>query len=116
MGAALHYRRTPALEAVADRIAQNMAARHDLVLQRGKMMVELRAPGDKGRAIVALLDMPAMRGTRPLFFGDDVTDEGRFRGGRRGGRRGRAGRAAARDRRAPPSAGPRCGARLGSRK
>jgi trehalose 6-phosphate phosphatase len=42
------------------------------------MMVELRAPGDKGRALTALLQTPAMAGTTPLFFGDDVTDEDGF--------------------------------------
>lgn len=78
MGAALHYRRTPALEPVALATAEVVAARYGLVLQHGKMMVELRAPGDKGRALAALLETPAMAGTRPLFFGDDVTDEDGF--------------------------------------
>lgn len=78
MGSALHYRHAPGREEIAVSAAGVLAARHGLVLQRGKMMVELRAPGDKGRALAALLDEPSMRGTRPLFFGDDVTDEDGF--------------------------------------
>lgn len=78
MGAALHYRRAPEREAEAAAAAEAIAGRHGLVLQRGKMMVELRAPGDKGRALTALLQTPAMAGTTPLFFGDDVTDEDGF--------------------------------------
>ncbi|KQT35359.1 hypothetical protein ASG29_00550 [Sphingomonas sp. Leaf412] len=78
LGTALHFRDTPALEGVADDAARDVAHRHGLVLQRGKMMVEVRAPGDKGAALTALLATPAMAGTRPLFFGDDVTDEDGF--------------------------------------
>lgn len=78
LGAALHYRRTPALESVAGGAAERAAAQHGLTLQRGKMMVEVRAPGDKGSALTALLGRPAMAGTRPLFFGDDITDEDGF--------------------------------------
>jgi trehalose 6-phosphate phosphatase len=42
------------------------------------MMVELRAPGDKGLAVDALMATAAMAGTRPLVFGDDLTDEDGF--------------------------------------
>lgn len=79
LGSALHYRAQPEREAAATRLAEELAATHGLVLQRGKMMVELRAAGDKGAAIDVLLATPAMAGTRPLFFGDDVTDEAGFR-------------------------------------
>jgi trehalose 6-phosphate phosphatase len=78
LGVALHYRQAPQFEDAAVALAGDLAARHGLILQRGKMMVELRADGDKGRAIAALLASPAMAGTRPLFFGDDVTDEDGF--------------------------------------
>ncbi|MET0269201.1 MAG: trehalose-phosphatase [Sphingomonas sp.] len=77
-GVALHFRRTPAAAADAITAMETIAARTGLFLQHGKMMVELRAPGDKGRAIEALLTTPAMAGTTPLFFGDDVTDEDGF--------------------------------------
>src|SRR3546814_17011818 len=47
----------------------------DLV-QHGKMMVELRLPGiDKGSAITAMLGVPPSAGHRPVFLGDDLTDE-----------------------------------------
>jgi trehalose 6-phosphate phosphatase len=78
LGAALHYRGRPEHEADAVRFAEMLADRHALTLQRGKMMVEVRSPGDKGVALTALMATPTMLGTTPLFFGDDVTDEDGF--------------------------------------
>lgn len=77
-GVALHFRAAPDAASAAAALAGAIATRTGLVLQHGKMMVELRAAGDKGRAIAALLATPAMAGTTPLFFGDDVTDEDGF--------------------------------------
>jgi trehalose 6-phosphate phosphatase len=77
-GAAIHYRASPGYEAEAVAAAEAIAAEAGLVLQRGKMVVELRAGGDKGRAIATLMERPSMKATRPLFFGDDVTDEDGF--------------------------------------
>ncbi|MEK9213313.1 trehalose-phosphatase [Sphingomonas sp. 2378] len=77
-GAGLHYRRKPEAEPLALREAAAIAERHGLTLQPGKMMVEVRLPGDKGQAIETLMETPAMRGTVPIFFGDDVTDEDGF--------------------------------------
>lgn len=78
-GAALHYRMNPEVEADARSLAEGLAAEHDLFLQAGKMMVELRvAGGDKGQALVRLMSRPPMRGTVPVFVGDDVTDEPGF--------------------------------------
>jgi trehalose 6-phosphate phosphatase len=75
-GVALHYRMNPEAEAGALALAEELAEELDLGLQRGKMVVELRvAGGDKGRAVHRLMTRPPMRGTRPLFVGDDVTDE-----------------------------------------
>lgn len=78
LGAALHYRRAPEHEAEALALAQALADEHGLHLQRGKMMAEVRADGDKGRAITALVAGAAMAGTTPLVFGDDLTDEAGF--------------------------------------
>lgn len=78
LGAALHYRAHPELEADAVRFVEQVAETHQLTLQRGKMMAEVRSPGDKGAALTALMAAPAMAGTKPLFFGDDVTDEDGF--------------------------------------
>lgn len=77
-GAGLHYRRNPDAEPLALREATAIAERHGLTLQPGKMMVEVRLPGDKGQAIETLMQAPAMHGTVPIFFGDDVTDEDGF--------------------------------------
>ncbi|MEG3163095.1 trehalose-phosphatase [Sphingomonas sp. PB2P19] len=78
LGAALHYRQHPEHEHDAVRLGEDVAARHALTLQRGKMMVEVRGPGDKGAALTTLMTAAAMAGTKPLFFGDDVTDEDGF--------------------------------------
>lgn len=79
-GAGLHYRMAPHHEDGARILAERLAAEHGLHLQPGKMMIELRtATGDKGTAITRLMKAPPFAGTRPVFFGDDVTDEDGFR-------------------------------------
>ena len=82
LGAGLHYRMAPAFEAEAVALAETLAATHGLTLQRGKMMVELRTPGDKGGALRTLIAAPTMAGSVPMFFGDDVTDEDGFEAAR----------------------------------
>lgn len=78
-GVALHYRQCPEAEQDALTVAQDIASGLALHLQNGKMMVELRAPGDdKGLAIRRLMGMPPMTGTSPIFIGDDWTDETGF--------------------------------------
>ncbi|HST44518.1 MAG TPA: trehalose-phosphatase [Luteimonas sp.] len=53
-------------------------------LQHGKQLVELRPAensdggGDKGTAITAFLSEPPFAGRRPVFAGDDLTDEAGF--------------------------------------
>ena len=79
LGAALHYRQSPAAGTECVQLASRLADRHALHLQPGKMMVEvLAAGGDKGTAIRALMQEPNMAGTRPVFMGDDLTDEPGF--------------------------------------
>lgn len=79
-GAALHFRMAPEHGLAARRLAIQVAAASDLVLQDGKMMIEVRLPGgDKGGAIRKLMTQAPMSGTRPVFAGDDVTDEDGFR-------------------------------------
>jgi len=78
-GVALHYRLAPAFATEARSLADALAAELGLAVQTGKMMVEVRLPGsDKGGAIARLMRRPAMAGTRPVFIGDDVTDESGF--------------------------------------
>lgn len=80
LGAALHYRRAPEQRDKAHALAERLAAEHDLHVQRGHDMVELRVTGvDKGTAIAELLKLPPFCGSRPVFLGDDVTDEDGFR-------------------------------------
>ena len=78
LGVGLHYRGVPAAEAEARALAEELAAATGLTLQRGKMVFELRAPGDKGRAIAALMSAMTFAGSRPVFLGDDLTDEPGF--------------------------------------
>jgi trehalose 6-phosphate phosphatase len=78
-GVALHFRRCPEAEADCIGLASTLAAAHDLHLQPGKMMIEVRAGGgDKGSAIRTLMREPDMGGRRPVFMGDDLTDEPGF--------------------------------------
>ncbi len=78
-GLALHYRRCPE---AADRVAafmEALAAANDWTLQRGSMVVEIRAAGaTKGDALRAFMTEPEYRHARPLFVGDDLTDEHAF--------------------------------------
>jgi trehalose 6-phosphate phosphatase len=79
LGVALHYRQSPGAAAECDALASELATRHALHLQAGKMMIEVRAAGgNKGTAIRMLMQEPNMSGTRPVFMGDDLTDEPGF--------------------------------------
>ncbi|HET6469851.1 MAG TPA: trehalose-phosphatase [Geminicoccaceae bacterium] len=79
---ALHYRLAPAAEAAARALAAEVAAGSGglLEVRTGKMVLELAPPGrTKGDAVRDLLGEPPFRGRRPVFCGDDVTDEDGFR-------------------------------------
>ena len=83
---ALHYRRAPHQEAATRAFARGLAARSSAALRllEGKMVVEFHArDADKGRAIEAFMAEPPFCGRRPVFAGDDVTDEDGFRAVRR---------------------------------
>ena len=78
-GIAVHYRRAPQEEGRVAAFLAGLAERANLVLQRGKMVVELRPPGvDKGDALRRMMKEPPFAGARPLFVGDDLTDEHAF--------------------------------------
>ena len=73
---ALHYRKAPEEAERVDAFMSLLAERSGLTLQRGKMVVELRPRGaDKGDAVRAFMAEPQFGGARPIFIGDDVTDE-----------------------------------------
>lgn len=80
LGLALHYRQAPEAEAECRRAAEQIGARTGLVPQPGKKVIELRTAGvDKGTALTALMREEPMRDGRPIFIGDDDTDEAGFR-------------------------------------
>ena len=79
---ALHYRAAPERGPQCDRFAADLAGRlaAGFVLQRGKMVVEIRACGpDKGDVVSAFCGEAPFSGRCPVFIGDDVTDEDAFR-------------------------------------
>ncbi|HEX9946697.1 MAG TPA: trehalose-phosphatase [Allosphingosinicella sp.] len=79
-GVALHYRLAPERAKEADAFLESLAERSGLALQRGKMVAELRPAGsDKGAALERLMGEPPFAGARPVFVGDDLTDEDAFR-------------------------------------
>ena len=77
---AVHFRQRPELETDVVRFLAALVSGGDLAVQRGKMVAELKPANiDKGRAIARLMATAPFAGCRPVFFGDDVTDESGFR-------------------------------------
>lgn len=73
---ALHYANAPQHQAALLAAAAAIAGRTGFELQAGHKIYELKPPGaDKGGALTAFLEEPPFCGRRPLFFGDDLTDE-----------------------------------------
>jgi trehalose 6-phosphate phosphatase len=78
-GIALHYRRVPEAKMEAKAFIEALAEEHGLSVQHGSMVAELMANGaTKGDAVRAFMSEPAFAGARPLFVGDDLTDEHGF--------------------------------------
>lgn len=78
---ALHFRKVPELESRARAVAEEAVRSSGgaFALLAGKMVLELKPPGaDKGDAIGAFMAEEPFRGRRPVFLGDDVTDEAGF--------------------------------------
>lgn len=75
--AALHYRAAPSAGAACLAAAEAArAAVPDLVVQPGKMVVEVKpAAASKGRALARMMRMAPFAGRRPVAIGDDATDE-----------------------------------------
>ena len=76
----LHYRAAPEREPeICAYVAALQRAAPDLRLIRGKMVVELQpSTVNKGLAIAAFLRETPFLGRRPVFVGDDTTDEDGF--------------------------------------
>jgi trehalose 6-phosphate phosphatase len=78
-GVALHYRQAPDRAYSVGTFMAAVAERTGLSLLHGKMVAELRPRGaDKGAAIRAMMAEPPFAGARPVFVGDDITDEDGF--------------------------------------
>ena len=75
----LHFRGAPQWGKKAGELATELSEKLGLAVQPGKMLFELRPGGaDKGSAVHALMARAPMAGGRPIFIGDDVTDEEGF--------------------------------------
>jgi trehalose 6-phosphate phosphatase len=74
---ALHYRQAPEFEDECVEVMRSAVERSPgLTLLRGKMVVEAKPGGaSKGQAIEDFMREEPFIGRRPLFVGDDVTDE-----------------------------------------
>ncbi len=75
--AALHWRAAPDAGPACVAAAEAAAGlAPGLVAQAGKMVVEVKPAGaHKGAALRRLAALPPFAGRRPIFFGDDTTDE-----------------------------------------
>ena len=77
MAIAIHFRDRPELGPLCRAVARHIAnSSPRLICQAGKMVIEI-VPSDvgKGAAIRSLLQVPPFFGRRPIFAGDDLTDE-----------------------------------------
>jgi len=78
-GAALHFRAAPEREAECIAAMRALAAAPELEVLVGHRVVEVRRRGtSKGGALLQLSAHEPFSGRRPVFVGDDVTDEDGF--------------------------------------
>jgi trehalose 6-phosphate phosphatase len=81
-GIAVHYRQAPHLAAqVRAAMAATLAApwRRELALLQGDHVLEIRSPlHNKGTAVRRLMQEAPFLGRRPIFIGDDISDEEAF--------------------------------------
>jgi trehalose 6-phosphate phosphatase len=81
-GLAVHYRKAPELGPRVRQELESLLSRRaqpDLALLQGDHVVEVRSPAhNKGEAVRRIVAEPAFEGRRPVFIGDDVTDEDGF--------------------------------------
>ena len=76
-GVVLHFRRKPDLYEEAHRFMESLGSHFpEFRIQPAKMAVEMK-PGDVGKvgSVRWLLDRPPYQGRKPIYFGDDLTDE-----------------------------------------
>lgn len=76
---AVHFRGAPELGGAALDFLAKLAGQNGLALQNGKMVAELKeAHHAKRSGIAALLATAPFSGRKPVFIGDDLTDENGF--------------------------------------
>ena len=78
---AIHYRLAPQLAGHLHGLLRRLVAEHadSVQLQEGKYVIEIKPIGiDKGSAVREYLAEAPFLGRRPVFVGDDVTDERGF--------------------------------------
>lgn len=78
---AFHYRSAPSCKSILEARLANVIAPHsgDLCLLHGKSVFEVKPCAfDKGEAIQMLMGFPPFANRRPVFLGDDRTDEYAF--------------------------------------
>ncbi|HEY3950281.1 trehalose-phosphatase [Phenylobacterium sp.] len=79
LSVALHFRQAREHAPAARAFARELAQETGLGLQSGDMVAELRTPGArKGDSLRAFMGEPCFAGARPVFMGDDATDEDGF--------------------------------------
>jgi trehalose 6-phosphate phosphatase len=79
---ALHYRQAPHLGHEVRNEVSAVCARFPstaIEILPGKAVVEVKQPSfNKGTAVRELMQHPPFKGRRPIFIGDDITDEAAF--------------------------------------
>ena len=79
LSVAAHFRGAPQAAHQVAQTAAALAADEGLTLQLGDMVAELRTPGpNKGEALKAFMSEQPFGGAKPVFVGDDLTDEVAF--------------------------------------
>ncbi|HEX6866096.1 MAG TPA: trehalose-phosphatase, partial [Caulobacteraceae bacterium] len=79
LGLAVHFRKAPERAEEVTDLCRRVAATTGLVVQLGRMVVELRTPGaHKGDSVRAFMAEAPFKGATPAFVGDDITDEDGF--------------------------------------
>lgn len=80
LAVAIHFRQAPEAADAVHAFGERLAAEHGLHGQPGDMVFELRERGGgKGAAVEHLMGLAPFSGARPIFVGDDLTDEDGFR-------------------------------------
>jgi trehalose 6-phosphate phosphatase len=79
LSVAVHYRNAPDYAGEVEQAVRELAERLRLRMLRGKKVFELRgADVDKGDALRTLMRLDGFHRRRPVFLGDDATDEDGF--------------------------------------